>query len=60
MARGSLKKDKVIKFRIDGITYNFLYEVAQELDITLSELVRNIIWEKIIEVTMNRKSRKIK
>ena len=60
MARSSLKKDRTIKFRIDSTTYQFLYEVSQELGITLSELVRNIIWDKIIEVTMNKKRKKVK
>jgi len=58
MARNELKKDKTIKFRIDSLTYRFLYEVAQELGISLSELVRNIIMEKIIETTMNKKSKR--
>jgi len=60
MARNGLKKDKTIKFRIDSQTYRFLHEVAQALEISLSELVRNIIMEKIIETTMNKKSKRIK
>ena len=58
MARNTPRKDKIIKFRIDNTTYRFLYEVSQELGITLSELVRNIIFEKIIETAMNKKSKR--
>lgn len=58
MARNTPRKDKIIKFRIDNATYRFLYEVSQELGITLSELVRNIIFEKIIETAMNKKSKR--
>jgi len=58
MVRNGLKKDTVIKFRVDRLTRQFLCEVAQELGISLSELVRNIIMEKIIETIMNKKSKR--
>jgi len=48
-------KNKTLKVRIDGPTYDFLKEVADGIGITLSELVRRIIYSKIIEVAFKKK-----
>jgi len=52
---GLKPKNKTLKVRIDSPTYYFLEIVAEEMKITLSELVRTIIYMTILEKAFGRK-----
>jgi len=47
-------KNKTLKVRIDGPTYEFLRVVAGEAGLTLSELVRRIIYVAIVEKALKK------